>query len=192
MKPFSRDFTTREKVLLVVLAVALLGLAYYLLVHKPVTEDLEKAERQEAALEIELEAVQTRIAKLEKMQKEVDQVYANGTLKSMPSYNNSHNVNKLLNDVLGDMGFTITFSNVTRNGDQIRRNIYLQFNAPDYESVRTLLDRLTDSDYRCLIGDLKVNADDRSLEDSKVSVSVTITFFETMVGGTADPGLPSK
>ncbi|MBQ7603973.1 MAG: type II secretion system protein M [Clostridia bacterium] len=192
MKLFSRDFTTKEKVLLLVLAIILVALVYYQFVHVPVTEALDEAKNREEALEVELEAVQLRIAKLEKMQKEIDEVYANGTLKSMPSYNNSHNVNKLLNDVLGDMGYNITFSNVTRNGDQIRRNIYLQFTAPDYESVRTLLSQLTGSDYRCLVGDFRCTSEKGSLEEGTVTVSVTITFFETMVGGTADYGLPSE
>ena len=192
MKLLSRDFSTKERILLLLLVLILVVLVYYQFVDVPVKDALERAESQKQALEIELDAVNTRIAKLEKMQKEIDDIYANGTLKSMPSYNNSKNVNKPLNDVLGDMGYSIRFSDVTRSGDQVRRNISLQFVANDYASVREVLAQLTGSDYRCLLGDVRCVPRAKSDPDKNISVSATLTFFETMVGGVADAGLPSE
>ena len=192
MKILSRDFSTKEKVLLLFLIVVIVALVYYQFVHVPVTESLEKAANEKANLEIELEAVKTRISRLEVMQREIDEVYENGTLKSMPSYNNQKNVNRLLNDVLGDMGYSITFSDISRRGDLVRRVVSLRFVAQDYNSVRDVLAQLTGSDYRCLVGDTRCLSTDGSVADSPVTVTTTLTFFETMVGGTADPGLPEE
>ena len=191
MKVLSRDFTTKEKVLLLVLVLVLVGLVYYQFVFKPVTEGIERAESLKSDLEIELEAVNTRVAKLQKMQNEVDGITENGTLRAMPSYNNSKNVNKLLNDVLGDMGYSIAFSDVTRSGDQVRRKISLQFTAPEYDSVKNVFSSLTGSEYRCLIEDVRCSSKDFTLADGEVNVVATLTFFETMVGGQADAGLPT-
>lgn len=191
MRLLSRDFTIKEKVLLGILALILIGLLYYQFVDVPVRDTIRRCEDAKASLEIELEAVQVRIDQLEKMKNEIDKVQLNGTLKRMPSYNNSKNVNKLLNDVLGDMGYTITFSEATRDGDQVRRNITIQFNAPDNASVRRVLDQLVENEYRCLIGNVICNSPRYNVADGNVVVNVTVTFFETTVGGVVDVGLPT-
>jgi len=191
MKILSRDFTLKEKILLVILFLIIVVIAYYLLVDQPVRTALENAANQKASLETELQAVTVRLTQLEKMQSEIDDINANGTLKSMPSYNNMKNVTTLLNDVLGKMGYSIVFSQLTRDGDQIRRNITLQFDAPSYEKVRELLAKLTGSDYRCLIGNVQCTSEDGNIKFDYVRVNATITFYETTVGGVIDSALPA-
>lgn len=196
MKLLSRDFTLREKILLLLLSIFLLGLLYYHFVDEPVRADLATAASEKAALEIELGAVEQKVAQLERMKKEIDDQADNSFVSFMPSYNNSGAVNLLLNDVLGDLGYYITFSNVTRSGNQIRRSISLQFSAPDYRTVESVLSRLTSAQFRCLIEDVacttvntrSARGDDRA----SVNVNATVTFYETMVGGTADAGLPEE
>ena len=190
MKLLSRDFTTKEKVLLLLLVLILVALVYYQFVYRPVADGIVKADDQKKNLEIELEAVNTRVSKLQQMQNEVDGITENGTLRSMPSYNNSKNVNRLLNDVLGDMGYSIVFSNVERSGDQVRRNVQLQYVAPNYESAKEVFSQLTSSEYRCLIGDIRLSSKEGSLDSGEVTVVANLTFYETMVGGQADAGLP--
>ena len=199
MKILSRDFSGKEKILILVLVLVLVGLIYYQFVDKPVRESLEKAASEKETLTVEYNAVSLRVAQLERMKNEIDDITESGVLKQMPSYNNSKNVNKLLNDVLGSMGYSIVFANVTRSGDLIRREIALQFSAPDYASVRSLLERLTQSDYRCLIGDLRCSVDDRYRrtaeeyrdEAAPLDVVASVTFYETVVGGEIDAGLPT-
>lgn len=191
MKVLSRDFTTKEKVLLLFLVVILIGLVYFQFVYKPVSAGIEKAENQKRNLESELTAVQTRVAKLTQMQNEVDNITEDGTLKAMPSYNNSKNVNRLLNDILGDMDFALVFSPVEKDGDQIRRNVQLTVTAPDYEAAKGIFTALTGSEYRCLVGDVKcAPKKERNVDTGDVTVVAQLTFYETMVGGKADAGLP--
>lgn len=190
MKFLSRDFTTREKILLAALFIIILGLAYFLLVDMPVRDALERAESQKAELETELTVVQARVAQMRKMQKEIDKIKTDGTFKQMPSYNNSKEVTKLLNNVLGELGYRISFSNVSQEGDLVRRNLTLNFTANDYETVRRVLAGLAGSEYRCLLGNVScANRYVYKTEEHVIDVSAAITFYETTVDGKADSGI---
>ncbi len=115
MKILSRDFTLFEKVLISILVIVLLGLAYFQFVDKPVKAALEKAANEKIALNVELKAVQEKIAELESMQADLDRILADPTIKKMPSYNAIIEIRKILNDLLGDLGYRMTFSEVTKN-----------------------------------------------------------------------------
>ena len=71
MKRLSRDFTRGEKALLLLLALILLGLTYYLMVDRPVRAALESARAEKAAITTELTALKGRIARMEKMEQEL-------------------------------------------------------------------------------------------------------------------------
>lgn len=191
MKMLSRDFTLKEKILVLLLILVLLALAYYQFVDQPVRSAIEKAEAENAALETELDAVQIRLAQLKRMQNELDGLSSDGSVKPMPSYNNSQQVNTLLNNVLGDLGYNITFSNVRRNGNQIRRSISLQFTASSYETVELIMKQLSNNEYRCLLENVSCTARGGDVTENVISVTATLTFYETMVGGTPDAGLPA-
>ncbi len=192
MKILSRDFTKGEKALLVLLAVVLVVLVYYLAVYKPVKEGIEKANVECDNLRVELSAASAKAAMLERMQNEIDNIMQDDKISMMPSYNNKKAVNTLLSDILGNMTYSATLANMTRNGDQIRRNVQLQFTAPSYAAMEEVLDRLSSSPYRCLIDNVSCSSyRDRYYDVDAFNVSLTATFFETLVGGTADEALPA-
>ena len=192
MKILSRDFNRGEKVLLVFLAIVLLVLCYYLLVFKPVREGIEAANTERDNLLTELQIAQARVAVLEKMQNEIDDIMNDPNVSLMPSYNNKKAVNKLINDILSDKSYSATLSNLTRSGNQIRRNIQLQFTAPNYAEMERVLDSLCTSTYRCLVNNVNcTRAYDRYYETNYYNVTLTATFFETLVGGTPDAALPA-
>ena len=194
MKVLSRDFTTKEKILLVILAVILVGLTYYQFFDKPVREATEKAVAEKANLEMELVELEARLANLKKMQAELDSMEGMENVRIMPSYNAIKQINSLLNDVLGKLGYSITFNNATRSGDQVRQRISMSFRCPDLDTAVRVLTDLQNGEFRCLIEDLSVSMSTNTNTDSddRVSVSTTITFYETMVGGTLDPGIPAE
>ena len=190
MKFLSRDFTIKEKVLLVILFVAILGLVYYFLVDVNVRDALQRAESQKTALETELTVVQARATQLRKMQSEIEKIKTDGTFKQMPSYNNSKEVTKLLNNVLGELGYRISFANVSQEGNLVRRSLTLAFTADNYETVERVLAGLAGSEYRCLIGNVSCATRNVSkTEESVIDVSAAITFYETTVDGKADQGI---
>ena len=189
MKIMSRNFTRSEKALLIVLAVFLLGLVYYWFVDQPVRESVANSEAEAASIRAELDAVQLELQRLERMQEELDDLEGSGKASWMGSYNSSEEELRVLNDVLSKtIQYSINFSNVTRNGDQIRRNFSLQFTTLDYAAASDIIGQLEDGDYRCIIGDTLCSVD----SDGKVTIHAAATFYETMVGGTPDAGLPEE
>ncbi len=192
----SREVNAKEKVLLVILVLIIIGFAYYRFVDQPIRNNLAKAEAEYSSLQSELTEVRIKINELQRMQDEIDELTASGKSSYMPSYNNAKEELALLNDILNKSAtqYSVSFTTVTRFKDQIRREFKLDFTAADYEAVKDIVNKLTGVEYRCMIGDcncgvIKVrNA--QGEEETALSVSTTATFFETMVGGTADAGLP--
>ena len=183
------DLTRAEKVLIAFLSVLLIGLCYYQFIYRPLTRELERCTDQRGVLTTELAQVQSRLSQLQKMRSELDELGRIGYISRMPSYNSIEEETTFLNDILAaTRQYSISFSNPTRNGDQVRRNVSLRFTANGYDTARSVLANLTQNDFRCLLGDLRY-AGSESSELS--SVSLNATFFETMVSGTIDENLTS-
>ena len=203
MKILSRDFSRGEKILLVLLALVLVGLVYYQFVDRVVRDNIAQAKAQTEAAQTELTAVNAKIKRMEEMQAELDSITRNPNASYMGSYNNSQEELAFLNDVLSATDqYSITFSNVTRDGDQIRRNFSLQFTTSDFVSMEKIMKQLGDGRLRCLINDISYNLTrynyslaDREKYDrdyyERVNLNCTATFFDTMVGGVEDAGLPA-
>ena len=191
MKILSRDFTIKEKILLLILSLFLVGLAYFQFIDRPVRQDLAAAQAEKDALQMELDAVMIKATQLQIMEEELKNLSNKESISVMESYNNSKAEIKLLNDVLASTTqYSIAFSNVTRNGDQIRRDFTLQFVTADYKAACKVLEELGNSQYRCLIGNIACSAESGDITSGPVAVNATATFYETMVGGVADAGLP--
>lgn len=189
MKIMSRNFTTKEKVLLVLLAVMLVGLLYYRLVFVNISEKLISANAEAATLQSDLDIAQIREARIQKMETEMEGYQNTGLVSKMGSYNSSKPETTFLNRVLvGVSDYSITFDDVTRDGDQIRRNFNLQYKVPKYSQAEDIMMELTHGEYRCLVSDVNCTVDN----NGATSVSLTGTFYETMVGGKADSALPKE
>jgi hypothetical protein len=119
---------------------------------------------------------------------------ANGLAKTrMPSYNAGKEEVDFMNDTLKDtIDYYIGFNDLTREGDQIRRNFSLQFKSANYKAAQKVLKKIEGSKIRCLIGDISVTPveSDQTISDGEVQVSCTATFYETLQGGKADKELP--
>lgn len=194
MKVLSRDFTLKEKILLIFLSLVLLVLGYYFFVDQPVRSGIASANADYEMYSTELTVLQAKIAQLDAMQRELDSLADDNT--RMPSYNANRQEIDFLNAILaGTQNYTINFSNVTRNGDQIRRSFTLQFTVDSYDEARNRLAALGGSQLRCKLGDLYYSSSTANNRDGeaaqRVSVGVSAVFYETMVGGTPDGALPS-
>ena len=193
MKKLNREFTTREKLLILLLCLILVGLAYYQFVDQPVRTALNNAHAERDSLTTELVAVNAKLTVMRRMRDEMEDITAGGTVSEMKSYNNSKPEIALLNDILrGTPDYTITFADVTRDNDQIRRNFSLTFVSDKYASIQRIIKQLSESPYRCLVGDLKISVTrGKTMAEGPINVNTTATFFETMVGGVVDAGLPA-
>ena len=72
MKIMSRDFTTREKIMLLVLTLILLAAGYYAVIDQPIRTAINEAKSQQDELNTELMLLQTKAASLSRMQSELD------------------------------------------------------------------------------------------------------------------------
>ena len=187
MKVLSRDFTRTEKILIAVLALILLALVYYQFVDKSVRQAITNADSEAQMLQTQLDAVQVKLAAAQQIKNNMDKLETEGNLSWMGSYNNSKEEVAFLNGILGaTMKYSISFAEVTRNGDQIRRSFTLEYQTPDYLSAQDIIVKLRESRNRCLVDDVKCTVD----KDGYVTVKQTATFYETMVDGIPDAALP--
>lgn len=74
MKIMSRDFTVREKIMLLVLTLILLAVGYYLVVDQPIRTAINEAKSQQEELSTEMMLLQTKAASLSRMQSELDSI----------------------------------------------------------------------------------------------------------------------
>lgn len=189
MNIMSRDFTTSEKVLLVILSVILLGLVYYQFVDVPVRDAIASYKADAEMAQTQIDILQARVLHLKGIQDNLNQLEESGNLSYMGSYNNSKEEVAFLNDILGNtMEYSVTFSSISRNGDQIRRNFTLQYKTRTYDEARKIMKKLVNGKYRCLVDDIRCNVD----INGTTTVNQTATFYETMVGGTPDAALPES
>lgn len=193
MGSMGREFKESEKALLIVLAIILCGSIYYLAVDRPVRKGVNEADAQIQTLSAERDAALATMMEISAMEAEMSRLEAAGEeVSMMPSYNSSKTELEFLNNTLsGASDYYIGFSEVTRDGDQIRRGFSLQYRAKDYDAAEKILNDLESSPIRCVIGDLSVSpVEGGSVKEARIQVSAAATFFETMVGGTPDNELP--
>lgn len=192
MKALNRKFSLKEKILLLILSLLLLGLAYYAFVDMPIRDSLARAQSDAVTMASELEIMNAKLALMRRMRSEVEDITAGGTASQMGSYNSSKEEIALLNDILKDATeYSVNFSRLTRSGDQIRRGFTLEFTTEGYDAMTSILSRLAESRYRCLLDDVRCSARrDASMRAGEITVTVSAAFYETMVGGTPDAGLP--
>ena len=187
MKVLSRDFTTKEKALILVLVLILLGLVYYRFVDQNVRDAVASSESEAQMLQTQLDTAQQRVMYLQGLQNKMDALKAEGKLSYMGSYNNSKAEVAFLNDILAQtQQYSIEFANVTRSGNQIRRSFTLRYQTPDYAAAQAVMKKLCAGDNRCLVGDVRCTIAD----NGTVIMQQAATFYETMVDGTPDAGLP--
>ena len=199
VKPVNHNFTTREKVLILILAVLVVGLCYYWFVDMPVRTGIEQAEAKKESLQTELDGVNLKLAELQRMQSELDSLNQSGRSGYMGSYNSGKAELGELNSVLMSSDeYAIAFSDVTREKNQIRRAFSIQFTTVGYDAAKQTIIDLEKCSYRCMVNDINCSPEGTTDKDEvdlktwkgKITVSATATFFETMVGGTEDDGLP--
>lgn len=192
MKALSHSFSVKEKIAILIMVLILMALGYYYFVDQPVKNGIKEAAYQRDELQAEYDMLTIKVMQLLEMESELDGMDMSD-LSYMESYNASKEEMAFLNDLLQAADqYNISFSDVTKDGDQIRRPFTLQFTASSYQTAKEILKKLYDSPNRCLIADVALTGsnEDYNVLSGDVSVSLSAFFYETMVGGTPDSGLP--
>ena len=177
------NFSRKEKLMIIVLAILLIGLLYYRFIHISVNERIASAKNDAQMLQQELDLANARLKKAQGMESKMSP-----GMSKMGSYNSSKAETAFLNTVLANVpSYTVSFDEVTRDKNQIRRNFQLRFTTDSYDSAVNIIKNLTEGEYRCLIGDVRCSIAD----GGQTTMDVSGTFYETMVGGMKDSALPA-
>lgn len=191
-----RSLTRREKTLLVILAVLIIFAAYYLLVHQNVKNSLIDIESQKELVQTEITIAQTKVAKKQKMVKELEEIEASGIKSVVPEYDNLSKEITFLNSVLqGTTDYTINFTSLSTSEGIARRVANLSFTSPSYDDCCAIIGKLQNCQYCCRLGDVvmepikEYNGEhsyyygyyydaDYSILRNPLTVNVTMTFYE--------------
>lgn len=192
-------FTKRERVLLVVLIVAALGVLWYFAVYNPCQDRLAKAQSKQASVQTDIDAATVKKTKMTKMQNEIAKAQqAASSSSELPAYDNVVNLTNELNSVLSAANtYSLKFDNVETSGNIVRRKVTLDYTAATYDDAKSILNKISDGRYRCMLGDMSIN-DSKSGQSTstssnaialnssssnssagRFSVNVSLTFYES-------------
>ena len=189
MKVFNRAFTKKEKILILILVVILIGLVYYRFVDQSVRSSLAAAESSIETNQSELEISNAQLARLNSMNKELDSYEAGGTSR-LESYNNIKEELAMLDSTLSAVSdYTLSLQDPVLDGDLIRRPVSIRFTTGSFGDVYKVIRAFSNSDLRNVIQDINYSSSSNRDGEESVTVNMNVTFYETMVGGTPDAGL---
>lgn len=194
-------FSTREKIMLAILAVVGLGILWYQFVFSNIQGQVASIDSEIAAAQDELLVAQSQAASATNMQKLLEDYQKRGIKAPIiPEYDNTQKLMAYLNDVLdGTQGYTINFEDpVIEEGDSnVHRAGTITFNSNSYDEARSVVNAIARGTYSCRIDALGI-ADDTSKKSSSsknapVVTNIQVTYFEKPTGDmvvSTDDGIP--
>ena len=190
MKLLSREFSFREKVLIVILVVIVIVLGFIVFIRRPISESTTEAQNRISELETENTLLLAQAAKYTDMADEIEKIQEESGPSYLPSYNNSKEEVNFLNSILSKADtYTVSFTKVTRNSNLIRRSFSVNYTASTYDQAMDILKELDQCEYRCILGEVNVSSS-TTKNVTTYAVATVGTFYETMADGTADSALP--
>lgn len=188
MKQIKKGLSKRDRILLVLLALVVVGVVYYFLVYKPTTERIAALQAQQAQVQTEIDALTTKAALLAKMKNELPGLQESN--KAVAAYDNLKPVMAALNGIMmPSQEFDITFStqSLEEGGDLIRRDVKISFLCENYARAKRIINDLDDIAFRCQISSVSITSEGQTgaggeadLNQGAVRGAVSITFFETV------------
>ncbi|MBR3346061.1 MAG: hypothetical protein IKG37_03180 [Solobacterium sp.] len=188
-----REFTMKEKILILVAAVLALGLLYYNFVYKFFQNQM--ALYDTAALEDELMVEQSKAMRISQMQQIIEESV--GKVKGdLSVYNNQSSEIIEMGTIFDEdtENVSVNWSDPVLNGTIVRRDVNITFHTASYENFKNVLRKMSEMKYRCLIRNVTVSDGDSRASNglqmsSDINASISVTFFETTEGATSLAGL---
>ena len=189
----NRAFTKREKVMLVILVVLIIGIGYLKLLLEPINAGIENYQQLEAMEQDQILLNAALVQEKHQMERELTELFASGDPSPIPEYDNSAALLVELHKILdGSTEYTLNFTGTSPMDVQylVGRPVNLTFRTASYPAARKIIDQLHDSSNINSISDLSIqfNSDhsqiiywNESTEDSNkypIAVSLTITYYE--------------
>ena len=191
----NRKFTAREAWLLLLLSVMLLALFYYLALYRPVNLEVERCAALQVPVEEDLELQMMKATRKKKMVDELENAPEKQQGELLPYNNIKNEITDLYKALSLAATYNLSFSEAVASGNIVRRDISISFQTENYQKVRSILEQMHSSPYRCILKDLSISVNKSRGEAGGMSaaelinVNVNITFYETLVGAENTNGL---
>lgn len=178
----TKKISGREKIMLVFLVILLVGVVYYMGFYQPTTTEIALIQQQTVDADSQIAAASSKVASIKSMQAELDEIFARpeNEITEIAPYDNAKAVMAQLNGILAlSNQYSLSFQDPTVQSDgTVRRVISMSFSCSNYDTARTILESLSNSQWRCLVNNISISAS-TDFTQEEVSVSATITFFES-------------
>lgn len=177
-----RKLSTRERVLLLLLAVIAIVSGYILLFYLPTTQRIESLNAQITQSQELVAQLDAKLASQQQMENKLEQLSAqDAQVPYMPTYDNIQAVMTELHTILAScQEYSLSFQSEQGEDHVFYRRVSIPFTCSSYEQAQEILQKLHDSTLRGLLEDVQISLQ----EDGTVKASATIIFFEYQ---TAEP-----
>ena len=189
----NREFSAKEKLLLLIAAVLALGLFYYNFVYKFFQS--QYALYDTAKIEDELLIEQSKSTRISQMKQIIEE--SKGKVKGNLSIYNNQSAEIIEMGMIFDEdadNVSISWSEPVMSGTIIRRDVNITFHCRSYENFKNVLKKMSEMKYRCLIGNVAVS--DANTRESNgiassgdINASISVRFFETSEGAVSLAGV---
>lgn len=189
----SHEFTRREKAFLLIFAILALGMFYYLVVWRSIGDQISAYNTEDIQTQIQLEAA--KAAQKAKMERVIEESEGK-VVGEISVYNNQSNeiiaMSAIFNEDADNV--SLSWSDPVLDGTIVRRQVAVSFHTTSYQNLLNVLQKMSEMQYRCLIGDLTVSGyspdSDAGIQHSNdINATMNVTFFETTDGAVSLAGL---
>ena len=173
-----KEFTQREKILLLVLTVLVIGLGYYKFVLQPINNRISEYRNMESEISLEYEQNLIKAGQMDTMQKEIQKDQAKGIRRTVALYDNSVNLMPELYRIMkNSIDYSLDFGELVFESDFVKRPVEITFDTSTYRQARAIIDRLYNSQYAMQVDGLTVTAKEAT-DKQVVTTYISIIYFE--------------
>ena len=186
----SYTFSRREKTLILVLALIVIGLVWYVLVYQRTTNEIANIDGEMGMTQTEITQAQTQVTQMNSMKAVIDDYKARGVSPTpVPNYDNSAAVMAELNGVLATTDtYSLAFDAVTSSttaSDYMLRGVRVNFSCASRGAAESIIRSLASGPYPCSIDSISLSdaavGNARSSAAAPVTVTAHITYLERQV-----------
>ena len=168
----NREFTKREKVLLLIFAVLLIAVGYYKLLLEPINNQIESYRSLTQEEQMQMETAQLQAVRMKQMETEIAQAKAAGIERTIPDYDNSAVLLPQLYQIMDStIEYAMDFDEITFEGNIAARPVRIEFETGN--------DKLCTTGYAMQIEDMTIQ-EARTTDKRSVHTYLSITFFEAV------------
>lgn len=176
-------FSTREKIMLAVLAFVAIIVLWYQLVFVGIQNEIRRIDTEIADVQTEMTTIQSRAGLVKQMNDVIAQYEKDGVKPVLfPDYDNTQNLMAYLNGVLSSTKkYSMSWNKPELNEDNsVHREGSISFECESYEAARSIAQNIEHGPYPCYISALSIKDDSKTGKSSSqtTKAQLEVVFFE--------------